>query len=177
MRIEIMDGDAVINTIISDQAFAEQHYPGAWRVAELQDEPPPVAPPPRHITVGAFFDRFGPDFVWQDDAGVLDEIALLVDSLTPPQPVIFRSNHASNALPLAGTLTNDRAQVLAQIELWTKHGEYAPGVYILPKHLDEKVARLHLARIGVRLTELKKDQADYIGVTVAGPFKPEHYRY
>ena len=60
MRIEIMDGDAVINTIISDQAFAEQHYPGAWRVAELQDEPPPVAPPPRHITVGAFFDRFGP---------------------------------------------------------------------------------------------------------------------
>ncbi|MCB1404933.1 MAG: adenosylhomocysteinase, partial [Rhodobacteraceae bacterium] len=68
-------------------------------------------------------------------------------------------------------------QVLAQIELWTKPGEYAPGVYILPKALDEKVARLHLARIGVKLTELKKEQADYIGVTVDGPYKPEHYRY
>jgi adenosylhomocysteinase len=68
-------------------------------------------------------------------------------------------------------------QVLAQIELWTKGNEYAPGVYILPKHLDEKVARLHLKRIGVKLTELKKDQADYIGVNVDGPFKPEHYRY
>lgn len=63
-----------------------------------------------------FFERFGPDFVWQDDAGVLDEMALLVDSLTPPQAVIFRSNHASNALPLAGTLPKDRAKVLAQIE-------------------------------------------------------------
>jgi adenosylhomocysteinase len=68
-------------------------------------------------------------------------------------------------------------QVLAQIELWTKGGDYPPGVYILPKHLDEKVARLHLKRIGVKLTELKKDQADYIGVNVDGPFKPEHYRY
>jgi adenosylhomocysteinase len=68
-------------------------------------------------------------------------------------------------------------QVLAQIELWTKGNEYAPGVYILPKHLDEKVARLHLKRIGVKLTELQKDQADYIGVNVDGPFKPEHYRY
>ncbi len=68
-------------------------------------------------------------------------------------------------------------QVLAQIELWTKGKDYAPGVYILPKHLDEKVARLHLKRIGVRLTELQKEQADYIGVNVDGPFKPEHYRY
>jgi len=68
-------------------------------------------------------------------------------------------------------------QVLAQIELWTKGKDYAPGVYILPKHLDEKVARLHLKRIGVRLTELHKEQADYIGVNVDGPFKPEHYRY
>ncbi len=68
-------------------------------------------------------------------------------------------------------------QVLAQIELWTKGNEYAPGVYILPKHLDEKVARLHLKRIGVKLTELRKDQADYIGVNIDGPFKSEHYRY
>ena len=75
---------------------------------------------------------------------------------------------------MSASFTN---QVLAQMELWTKGDEYQPGVYILPKHLDEKVARLHLERIGVRLTELKPEQADYIGVTVEGPFKPEHYRY
>jgi len=75
---------------------------------------------------------------------------------------------------MSASFTN---QVLAQVELWTKGSEYKPGVYILPKHLDEKVARLHLARIGAKLTTLKKDQADYIGVTVEGPFKPEHYRY
>jgi adenosylhomocysteinase len=67
--------------------------------------------------------------------------------------------------------------VLAQIELWTKGQDYAPGVYILPKALDEKVARLHLKKIGVKLTELKPEQAAYIGVNVAGPFKSEHYRY
>ena len=75
---------------------------------------------------------------------------------------------------MSASFTN---QVLAQIELWTKGEEYQPGVFVLPKHLDEKVARLHLDRIGVKLTELKPDQAEYIGVTVEGPFKPEHYRY
>jgi len=75
---------------------------------------------------------------------------------------------------MSASFTN---QVLAQIELWTKGDDYQPGVYILPKSLDEKVARLHLARIGVRLTELSRDQADYIGVPSEGPFKSEHYRY
>jgi len=75
---------------------------------------------------------------------------------------------------MSASFTN---QVLAQIELWTKGEDYQPGVYILPKALDEKVARLHLKKIGVKLTELRKDQADYIGVPVEGPFKPEHYRY
>jgi adenosylhomocysteinase len=75
---------------------------------------------------------------------------------------------------MSASFTN---QVLAQIELWAKGAEYQPGVFILPKHLDEKVARLHLDRIGVKLTELKPDQAEYIGVPVAGPFKAEHYRY
>ncbi|WP_449041507.1 adenosylhomocysteinase [Paracoccus sp. (in: a-proteobacteria)] len=75
---------------------------------------------------------------------------------------------------MSASFTN---QVLAQIELWTKGDEYRPGVYILPKALDEKVARLHLDKIGVRLTELRPEQADYIGVPVAGPFKSEHYRY
>ena len=75
---------------------------------------------------------------------------------------------------MSASFTN---QVLAQIELWTKGKDYGAGVYILPKHPDEKVARLHLRKIGVRLTELRPDQADYIGVTVAGPYKSEHYRY
>ncbi len=75
---------------------------------------------------------------------------------------------------MSASFTN---QVLAQIELWTRGKEYEHKVYILPKHLDEKVARLHLARIGAKLTELKPDQADYIGVKPEGPFKPEHYRY
>jgi adenosylhomocysteinase len=75
---------------------------------------------------------------------------------------------------MSASFTN---QVLAQIELWKQGGEYKNDVYILPKHLDEKVARLHLERIGVKLTKLAKDQAEYIGVTTEGPFKPEHYRY
>ena len=68
-------------------------------------------------------------------------------------------------------------QVLAQIELWTRPEAYPPGVYILPKSLDEKVARLHLKKIGAKLTVLDREQADYIGVSQDGPFKPEHYRY
>jgi len=75
---------------------------------------------------------------------------------------------------MSASFTN---QVLAQMELWNNGGDYSKDVYILPKHLDEKVARLHLDRIGVKLTKLAKDQADYIGVTPEGPFKPEHYRY
>ncbi|HSV66107.1 MAG TPA: adenosylhomocysteinase [Mycobacteriales bacterium] len=68
-------------------------------------------------------------------------------------------------------------QVIAQIELFTKTSEYPVGVYTLPKHLDEKVARLHLAALGVMLTELTPEQAEYIGVPVEGPYKPDHYRY
>jgi adenosylhomocysteinase len=75
---------------------------------------------------------------------------------------------------MSNSFTN---QTLAQIELWTNRDAYENLVYMLPKHLDEKVAFLHLAKIGVELTELRPDQASYIGVTVDGPFKPEHYRY
>ena len=67
--------------------------------------------------------------------------------------------------------------MLAQIELFTKTDDYPLGVYVLPKQLDEKVARLHLDALGVRLTELTDEQADYIGVPVDGPYKPDHYRY
>ena len=75
---------------------------------------------------------------------------------------------------MSNSFTN---QTLAQIELWNNAKAYKNEVYMLPKHLDEKVAYLHLAKIGVELTELNKDQADYIGVKQSGPFKPEHYRY
>jgi adenosylhomocysteinase len=68
-------------------------------------------------------------------------------------------------------------QVLAQIELLTKRGEYKVGVYTLPKHLDEKVARLQLTNLDAKLTELRDDQARYIGVAKEGPYKPDHYRY
>ena len=68
-------------------------------------------------------------------------------------------------------------QTLAQIELFGQTGEYKPGVYTLPKKLDEEVARLHMAKVGVNLTPLSQEQADYIGVPVEGPYKSDHYRY
>jgi adenosylhomocysteinase len=75
---------------------------------------------------------------------------------------------------MSNSFTN---QTLAQIELWTKGDQYENQVYVLPKHLDELVARLHLAKIGVELDVLTPEQAAYIGVPVEGPFKPEYYRY
>ena len=75
---------------------------------------------------------------------------------------------------MSASFTN---QVLAQIELWENYKNYENKVYVLPKHLDEKVARLHLAKIGVELETLRPDQAEYIGVKVEGPYKPEYYRY
>ncbi len=75
---------------------------------------------------------------------------------------------------MSASFTN---QVLAQIELWQNHAKYERKVYVLPKHLDEKVAALHLAKVGAKLTKLSQKQADYLSVPQAGPFKPEHYRY
>lgn len=75
---------------------------------------------------------------------------------------------------MSNSFTN---QVLAQIELWTKPDQYSIGVHMLPKILDEEVARLHLDHLKVKLTRLTEEQAKYIGVNVDGPYKPEHYRY
>ena len=75
---------------------------------------------------------------------------------------------------MSNSFTN---QVLAQMDLWRNRDAYAVGVYRLPKHLDEEVARLHLDKIGAKLTKLTKHQAGYLGVPVGGPYKPEHYRY
>jgi adenosylhomocysteinase len=75
---------------------------------------------------------------------------------------------------MSNSFTN---QTLSQIELWNNSDKYENNVYMLPKHLDEKVAALHLEKLGVELEVLRKDQADYIGVAVEGPYKPEYYRY
>jgi adenosylhomocysteinase len=75
---------------------------------------------------------------------------------------------------MSNSFTN---QTIAQIELFTKNDSYEKQVYVLPKHLDEKVARLHLDAVGAKLTELRPEQAAYIGVPVEGPYKPDHYRY
>ena len=75
---------------------------------------------------------------------------------------------------MSASFTN---QVIAQIELWTNVSAYPLGVHRLPKALDEKVARLHLAALGVELTEMTQSQADYLGIPVNGPYKPDHYRY
>ena len=75
---------------------------------------------------------------------------------------------------MSASFTN---QVIAQIELWHNHKSYENKVYVLPKHLDEKVATLHLKKVGAKLTKLSKDQAEYISVGTEGPFKPDAYRY
>ena len=75
---------------------------------------------------------------------------------------------------MSASFTN---QTLAQIELYTRNDQYQNDVYVLPKHLDEKVAALHLEKLGVKLSILSKKQSDYIGVPQEGPFKPDHYRY
>ncbi|HEY7225752.1 MAG TPA: adenosylhomocysteinase [Micromonosporaceae bacterium] len=105
---------------------------------------------------------------WVFDDGhsiiVLSEGRLLNLGNATGHPSFVMSNSFSN-------------QVIAQIELFTQHDEYPVGVYTLPKHLDEKVARLHLDALGVKLTELTKAQAEYLGVATEGPYKPDHYRY
>ncbi|MEQ8700330.1 MAG: adenosylhomocysteinase, partial [Bauldia litoralis] len=75
---------------------------------------------------------------------------------------------------MSASFTN---QTLAQIELWNNDGRYKNEVYVLPKRLDEKVAQLHLQKVGANLTKMSTKQSDYIGVPAEGPFKPEHYRY
>jgi adenosylhomocysteinase len=105
---------------------------------------------------------------WVFDSGhsiiVLSEGRLLNLGNATGHPSFVMSNSFSN-------------QTIAQIELFTKTDQYPLGVYTLPKHLDEKVARMHLDALGVRLTELTKEQAAYLGVPVEGPYKADHYRY
>jgi adenosylhomocysteinase len=124
------------------------------------------------------------DVPWLNNNAVKDEIKPQVDKYTfnGKDIILLAEGRLVNlgcatghpSFVMSNSFTN---QTLAQIELWNHADNYENKVYMLPKHLDEKVARLHLAKIGVELTELKQDQAEYIGVTVEGPFKPEYYRY
>jgi len=124
------------------------------------------------------------DVPWLNNNAVKDEIKPQVDKYTfnGKDIILLAEGRLVNlgcatghpSFVMSNSFTN---QTLAQIELWNHADKYGNEVYMLPKHLDEKVARLHLAKIGVELTELKQDQAEYIGVTVEGPFKPEYYRY
>jgi adenosylhomocysteinase len=109
---------------------------------------------------------------WVFDAGTEDERSILVLSEGRLMNLGNATGHPS--FVMSNSFTN---QVLAQIELFTKPEEYPVGVYTLPKHLDEAVARLHLEALGVKLTELTPKQAEYLGVPTEGPYKSDHYRY
>jgi adenosylhomocysteinase len=125
------------------------------------------------------------DVAWLNKNGNKDEVKPQVDLYTLKngrQVILLAEGRLVNlgcatghpSFVMSNSFTN---QTLAQLELWTNHGKYENKVYMLPKHLDEKVARLHLKKIGVELEELSPEQAKYIGAQVAGPFKPDYYRY
>jgi adenosylhomocysteinase len=118
------------------------------------------------------------NFKWTNIKPQVDEI-----EMGPGRRIILLSEgrlvNLGNAMGhpsfvMSASFTN---QTIAQIELWQNHAKYERKVYTLPKHLDEKVALLHLEKVGAKLSKLRPDQADYIGVSDQGPFKPDHYRY
>ena len=118
------------------------------------------------------------NFKWTNIKPQVDEIELAsgkrIILLSEGRLVNLGNAMGHPSFVMSASFTN---QTIAQIELWTNPEKYAKQVYTLPKHLDEKVARLHLEKIGVKLTKLSTEQADYIGVKVEGPFKADHYRY
>ena len=131
------------------------------------------------IEVDALNDRPGVEVeaIKPDEAGAVDKYTFRAE-------IVFISSEGTlvnlgcatghPSFVMSNSFTN---QALAQIELWQQVEKYTPGVYILPKHIDEEVARLHLEKIGCKLTQLSEQQAAYIGVKPEGPYKPEHYRY
>src|SRR5476649_908521 len=118
------------------------------------------------------------NYVWEEVKPQVDEVVfpdgkrLIV--LANGRLVNLGCGTGHPSFVMSASFTN---QVLAQIELWTNHAKYENKVYVLPKHLDEKVARLHLAKLGVKLTKLTEKQAEYMSMDAEGPFKPDHYRY
>ena len=116
----------------------------------------------------------GGGYIGLEAAAVLSKFGKKVIVLSEGRLLNLGNATGHPSFVMSNSFTN---QVLAQIEIFTKTDEYPVGVYVLPKHLDEEVARLHLDALGVELTELTKEQAEYIGVDVAGPYKSDHYRY
>jgi len=118
------------------------------------------------------------NFKWREIKPQVDEIAFpdgkRVILLAQGRLVNLGCATGHPSFVMSASFTN---QVLAQIELWTNPGKYERKVYVLPKHLDEKVAALHLAKLGVKLTTLSTAQAEYLGIEKAGPYKPSYYRY
>lgn len=163
--------DVVITTTGNKDIIREEHFRGLKDKAIV-------------CNIGHFDNEI--DMAWLNDTygNTKDEIKPQVDKYTieGKDVIILAEGRLVNlgcatghpSFVMSNSFTN---QTLAQIELWNNSNKYENDVYMLPKHLDEKVAKLHLARLGAELTELKKDQADYIGVKVEGPFKPEYYRY
>ncbi len=129
---------------------------------EIQVDKLNMAPGVRKVNIKPQVDRY--DLPGDKSIYLLAEGRLVNLGCATGHPSFVMSNSFTN-------------QVLAQIDLWENRDKYTPGVYILPKRLDEEVARLHLEKIGVKLTQLTPSQADYIGVPMEGPYKPSHYRY
>ncbi len=129
---------------------------------EIQVEQLYKAPGVKRVTIKPQYDLF--TFPNGNSIYMLAEGRLVNLGCATGHPSFVMSNSFTN-------------QMLAQIDLWKNKDTYKVGVYRLPKHLDEEVARMHLEKIGVKLTVLTKKQAEYLGVPVGGPYKPEHYRY
>ncbi|MEE1961328.1 adenosylhomocysteinase [Allomuricauda taeanensis] len=167
----VSNADIVITTTGNKDIIREEHFRSMKDKAIV-------------CNIGHFDNEI--DMAWLNDAygDTKDEIKPQVDKYTinGKDIIILAEGRLVNlgcatghpSFVMSNSFTN---QTLAQIELWNHSDKYENDVYMLPKHLDEKVAKLHLARLGAELTELKEDQAEYIGVTVDGPFKPDYYRY
>ncbi|MEM9648573.1 MAG: adenosylhomocysteinase [Bacteroidota bacterium] len=165
------NADVVITTTGNKDIIREEHFRALKDKAIV-------------CNIGHFDNEI--DMAWLNDAygNTKDEIKPQVDKYTidGKDVIVLAEGRLVNlgcatghpSFVMSNSFTN---QTLAQIELWNNSDKYENDVYMLPKHLDEKVAKLHLSRLGAELTELREDQAEYIGVTVKGPFKPEYYRY
>ena len=165
----VSEGDIIVTTTGNKGIIASRHFLNMKDKAIV-------------CNIGHFDNEI--DVAWLNENGIKTEIKPQVDlyDIKGKEILLLAEGRLVNlgcatghpSFVMSNSFTN---QVLAQIELWVNTGKYENKVYMLPKHLDEKVARLHLSKIGVELDVLSEDQASYIGVTPEGPYKPEYYRY
>jgi adenosylhomocysteinase len=170
MKDAVKEGDIIVTATGNKDILKAEHFENMKDKAIV-------------CNIGHFDNEI--DVAWLNKNANKDEIKPQVDLYTLKngrQIVLLAEGRLVNlgcatghpSFVMSNSFTN---QTLAQIELWTNNSNYKNEVYVLPKHLDEKVAMLHLSKIGVELDELSQEQAEYIGVEVKGPFKPEQYRY